>query len=103
MSKIKQNVMYSVGVIYILRKVLSPIAIKVYAFLLSTIAIAQMVSIPDVLSYFMSVGLAGAGAFLVEAIVATSVTVQVVTAVVVILGVLLVRDSFRVSGAGSFN
>ncbi|HVY73168.1 MAG TPA: hypothetical protein VG984_03960 [Candidatus Paceibacterota bacterium] len=89
-SKIEQQVMASVGVIYIARKLTSRIALECYALLLSFAGAAYFVSLPNVIANFAHVaqgGLVSIGAFLVAAVLGTKLVVQI--AVIVGAGALL--------------
>lgn len=95
MSKIQQQVMASVLVVYALRKATSPFALKAYALVAATFALVLTVSVPHILNNLMQVGLSGLGDFVVSAIRSTTLTVQAMTLVACLMGVLLVRDTLR--------
>jgi hypothetical protein len=94
MSKVKQQVMASVLVVYAMRKALSVYALKAYALAVALSAIFFTVSVPHILTNMMHAGLLNTGSFLISAFVATSLTVQTMSVAVFIFAVLLVRDTF---------
>lgn len=92
MSRIQQQVMASVLVIYFARKAIRPRALKLYALIAAGGSVAALVSVPDVLANVMTVGVQGFATFLYAAVANTTPMVQVSTAVAVIMAALLVRD-----------
>lgn len=79
MSKIEQQVMASVAVIYTARKLLSFQAIVCYAFLISLFGISLLVSVPHILENFSSAargGIPSVVVFLEAAVTGTTFIVQ---------------------------
>jgi hypothetical protein len=84
MTKIETQVMASVGVIYAVRKFLSPTALKLYALVFSLAGIAVFASVPSVVHNFQSVAAGGPGSialFVVYAVLGTTIIVQFALAV----------------------
>ncbi|HVU80337.1 MAG TPA: hypothetical protein VHD37_03175 [Candidatus Paceibacterota bacterium] len=84
MTKIETQVMASVGVIYAVRKLLGPTALKLYALTLSLAGVTTFASVPSVLHNFQSVAVAGPGSvalFVVYAVLGTTIIVQFALAV----------------------
>jgi hypothetical protein len=98
MSRIKQQVMASVLLIYFARKATSSYALKAYAFVAALAAVLALVSVKSVVANLMAVGLSGVGTFLYAAIANTTPAVQASTVVALIFAALLVRDAFVPSG-----
>lgn len=103
MSNVRNKVVASVLIIYALRRVLSAVMLKIYALIAAGIAIAFTVSVPNIIENLLNVGLQGLSAFLISALVSTTFGVQIMSAVALCMALLLVRDSFRISSAPSFN
>ena len=97
MSKIQQQVMASVLVVYALRRATSPFALKAYALSAALLALVLTVSVPHIATNLMQVGLSGLGAFIVGAVRSTTLTVQVMTFTAFLMGALLLRDTLRTS------
>jgi len=79
MTNIERNVMASVAVIYIVRKLISPLALQWYALVLSVMGIALFVSVPHVAQNFQAVasgGISSILAFIFSAIISTTLVVQ---------------------------
>lgn len=98
MSKIRTQVMASVAVIHAARQFLSPVALKAYGLVVALVVLASMVSIGNVLTNLVGVGLSGAGHFFVVALTNTAGLVQLATAAGAIFAFLLVRDIVRTRG-----
>jgi hypothetical protein len=99
-SKIEQQVMASVGVVYTARMLTSRLALECYALVLSVAGAAYSVSLPNVLANFTHVangGLLSIGTFLVSAVLGTKLVVQVAVAVgavaLVAMGVDIARSA----------
>ena len=95
MSKIRTQVMASVVIIHTARQFVSPLALKAYGLGLAFLALSQTVSVGNVLANLLGVGVAGAGHFVVVALLGTAAIVQLLTFVGGTFAVLLVRDLLR--------
>ncbi len=95
MSKIEQQVMASVGVIYTVRQFVSASAIKLYALVVAAIALVQLTWVHMVFANWSQVGFAGTFNFLTYAILHTHPAVQLTVIVLVVAGVSLARDLMR--------
>jgi hypothetical protein len=103
MSKIEEQVMAAVGVLYLARIATSKRALKVYALLLSFGGIAMFASLPNVAHNFgmvMANGLPSVGAYIVAAVLGTKIIVQLALAVGVVAGLLLLVDIARIAPRG---
>ena len=79
MTTIEQKVMASVAVIYAVRKLTSRTALKCYVLLVSIMGIMFFVSLPHIAQNFEYVSRGGVGsivAFLISAILGTTIVVQ---------------------------
>lgn len=79
MSRIEQQVMASVGVIYAIRRATSRTALEVYALVLAVLGIVLFSSVPHVIANFNTVAAYGAGSvlvFLAAALEKTNLVVQ---------------------------
>lgn len=97
-SKIEQQVMASVGVIYVARKATSRFAVECYALLLSIAGAAYFVSIPHVFANFAHVtsgGLMSIGTFIVGAVLGTQLVVQIAVAVATVALFAMIVDLLR--------
>lgn len=97
-SKIEQQVMASVGVIYGARKATSRFALECYALTLSFVGAAYFVSVPNVFANFAHVaqgGLPSTATFIVAAIAGTKLIVQIAVAVGVVALVSMAIDFIR--------
>ena len=97
-SKIEQQVMASVGVIYVARMLTSRLAVECYALVLSFVGAAYFVSLPNVLANFSHVaqgGLANVGTFLIAAVLGTKLVVQVAVLIGAVAFVGMVADILR--------
>lgn len=94
MSKIEEQVMGSVAVIYAARALFSITAFKVYALVLSLGGIVAFVSVPHVASNFVNVaqggGVGSVALFVVSAVVSTTLLVQLALMVGAVAALLLV-------------
>lgn len=94
MTTIEQKVMAGVGLIYIGRKLASPLAFQWYALILSAVGIAMFVSLPNVVQNFQAVAAAGGlpsiTNFVLSAVTSTTVIVQLW----LVLGVVAVLSLF---------
>jgi hypothetical protein len=97
-SKIEQQVMASVGVIYTARMLTNATALKVYALVLSVWGIGRLVWVSKVLSNFWAVEKNGIGSvsnYLLYAVEHTHLTVQLALLVAAVAFVGLVVDAAR--------
>lgn len=94
-SEIEKNVMASVGAIYAGRKLTSITAIRLYVLCASLIAIASLVSVPDVLANLMQISVGDIGTFILAAVLNTKLLVQLAVLVTVIVGAWFVVDILR--------
>jgi len=96
MSKIEQQVMAAVGVLYLARIATS----KVYALLFSFVGIAMFASLPNVVHNFGMVtanGLPSTLTYIVAAVLGTKIIVQLALVIGVVAGFLLFVDVARVT------
>lgn len=105
MTRIQQQVMASVAIIYALRQLTSSLALKVYGLTLSVVGIVAFVSLSNVLSNLALVaqgGVFNVGTFVLSAVLGTTLVVQMALVVgAITLGLLLVdavRSLARVEG-----
>lgn len=104
MNKIQTQVMASVAVIYALRTLLGPTALKLYVLVLSVWGIGRLVWISKVFENLSKVEKSGASAvgnFFLAAVEHTSTSVQLALAAAAIAALLLFFDVVRASAAGS--
>ncbi len=97
-SKIEQQVMASVGVIYTARKLMSRTAIELYMLAVSAIALWQLVWVHKVLDNFFAVEKHGLGStltYLATAVGHTNLAVQFALIVAVVAFASLVTDFVR--------
>lgn len=94
-SKIEQQVMASVGVIYSARQLVSMTALKLYVCALSLFGIARLVWVSRVWENLAHVGLSHAAQFMLSAVLNTHLPVQLALAVFVVAGVSLAIDIIR--------
>lgn len=102
MSKIEEQVMANVSLIYAGRILTSKTAIKLYALLLSVVGIATLVSVSNVVSNFVNAAHGGVGSvaiFAVSAVLGTTLMVQVVLAIAAASAISLVVPVLRGRGA----
>lgn len=95
MSKIEQQVMASVAVIYGTRQLLSAVALKCYALFISAIALWQLTFVHRVFENWANVGLEGTWGFVTHAILHTHLPVQLALIVAAAAGISLLVDAIR--------
>ena len=96
-SKIEQQVMASVGVVYTARRLVSASAFKLYATVASALALWQLVWVHRVFENWSQVGVQGSAQFVWSAILHAHLPVQLALLVAIFAGVSLVRDLMRPS------
>ncbi len=102
-SKIEQQVMAGVGVIYAARQLVSATALKLYICVLSLYGIGRLVWVSHVFENWASVGLQGTLQFATSAVLSTHLAVQLTLIVLVFAGVSLFLDFARsIGGSRSF-
>ncbi len=97
-SKIEQQVMAGVGVVYTARRLSSPLAIKLYALALSVVGLVVFVSLPHVAANFMNVARGGVGSiegFALTAVLRTTIVVQLALGIGIFAIVSLLSDVVR--------
>lgn len=94
-SKIEQQVMASVGAIYVVRKLTNATALKLYVCVGALFALSKLVWVERVWSNLAHVGPQGAFNFLLSAVANTDALVQLALFTLVIAGVLFLRDLAR--------
>jgi len=94
-SKIEQQVMASVGIIYLGRSLMSATALKLYVFVAAAYTLVQLTWVHKVFANWAHVGLGGTWQFVTYAILHTHLPVQVALMVLAVAGILLVRDAVR--------
>jgi len=94
-SKIEQQVIANVGVIYSARRLVSVSALKLYVLLAGCLALVQLTWVHKVFANWAHVGLSGTPTFLTYAIVHTHPLVQLTLVVLVVAGVSLMRDLLK--------
>lgn len=94
-SKIETQVMASVGTIYTARQLVSATALKLYVCAAATYGLVQLVWVHRVFENWAKVGLEGTVTFFADAVVTTSLPVQLTLLVLLVAGVSLVRDLSR--------
>lgn len=94
-SKIEQQVMASVGVVYTARQLVSSTALKLYVCALSLLGLAKLVWVNRVFENFSQVGIEHSLQFMLAAVVNTNLLVQCMLVVFMIAGVSFVRDMTR--------
>ncbi len=97
MSKIEQQVMASVGVIYAVRQLFSATALKLYVCVASLWGIGQLVWVSRVFENLSSAGLQGAVNFVLAAVLNTDLLVQLTLVVGVVAFISLAVDMTRLS------
>jgi hypothetical protein len=101
MTKLEQNVMAGVRVIYMARKLTSPRALALYALALSVLGISLFVSLPNVATNFTQVasqGWNGISTFLLFAVLHTKVFVQLALVAGTLAFCALMVDIVRAGG-----
>ncbi len=104
MSTMEKNIIASVYVIYIARKITSRIAIECYILLASFIGMVMLVSLPHIAQNFsMSAqhGLVSMGSFTLSALMATRLSVQIVLLIACAALFFLLRDILRATFSSS--
>ncbi len=102
-SRIEQQVMAGVGVIYAVRQLLSATALKLYVCALSLYGLVQLVWVHRVFENWANVGLQGSLQFATSAVLNTHLAVQLTLVVLVVAGVSLFLDFARsVGGSRGF-
>jgi hypothetical protein len=104
MSKISQQVMASVAVIYAARKASGPTALKLYTLMLSIWGIGKLVWVSKVFENFLVAGKSGMTAlsnYLLVALEHAHISVQLTLAVFIIAGVWLLLDLARAAAPRS--
>lgn len=94
-SRIEQQVMAGVGVIYAVRQLASMTALKLYICALSLYGIGRLVWVSHVFENWANVGLAGTAQFMASAVLNTHLPVQLTLAVLMFAGVSLFLDFAR--------
>jgi hypothetical protein len=94
-NELKNNIMRRVRRIYILRQVLNPLTLKIYALALMGIIASYLVSIPDILRNIPISDLSALYTFGTFSIVHTEVYVQLMVAAALALLLWLMRDIVR--------
>ncbi len=94
-SKIEQQVMASVGVIYSARQLASVTALKLYICVLSLIGLAKLVWVARVWENFSSAGWGNAFNFTSYAVLHTHLPVQIALAAFVVAGVWFAADILK--------
>ena len=105
MTKLERNIMASIALIYVARRLTSRTALECYALFLSAFGITVLVSLSHVAANFVLVedhGLPALGLFLLTAITKTNILVQLVLALGVIALVSLSRNLVRATGRRQF-
>ena len=97
-SKIEQQVMAGVGVIYAVRQMASATALKLYICVLSLYGIGRLVWVSNVFENWAHVGLQGTAQFVTSAVLNTHLPVQLTLAVLMFAGVSLLLDLTRSIG-----
>lgn len=87
--------MASVGIIYTAYLLVSGTALKVYALVLSGWTLVQLTWVHKVFENWAHVGLSGTPQFVTYAVMHAHLAVQLTLAVLLVAGVLLVRDMAR--------
>lgn len=101
MTRIQQQVMASVAIIYAIRQLTSSLALKVYGLTLSGAGIVAFVSLSNVFANFLSVangGLSNIATFVLSAVLGTTLVVQLALVVGVLTLGLLLLDAARSLG-----
>ena len=94
-SKIEQQVMAGVGVIYAVRQMASATALKLYICVLSLYGIGRLVWVSNVFENWTNVGLQGTAQFMASAVLNTHLPVQLTLIVLFVAGISLLIDMTR--------
>ena len=100
-SKIETQVMASVGVLYAARQVASVTALKLYVCAASLYGLVQLVWVHRVFENWANVGLEGTFTFLADALLTTSLPVQLTLLVLAVAGLSLARDMARMAATSN--
>lgn len=95
MSKIEQQVMAGVGVIYSAKTLVGATALKLYVLLAASWELVQLTWVHRVFQNWAHVGLSGTFQFVTYAVLHTHLAVQLTLAVLLVAGILLARDFAR--------
>lgn len=94
--RLEQKIMKQVVRMYYLKKMFNPLMFKVYTFIVALVGISSLVSITNILTNMPSLLNVGrVYTFIGSAIENTELLVQVMLGVVVIVGVLLIKDTIK--------
>jgi hypothetical protein len=102
MSNLEQKVMANVAMIYTARKMASKTALKLYVLTLSLAGIVFLVSLPHIADNFAHVAGGGVGsiaAFVLTAVISTTLIVQIALLLSAAAFVSIVADYLRVTKA----
>mgnify|MGYP001609837395 FL=1 len=100
-SKIEQQVMAGVGVIYAVRQLISATALKLYICAASLYGLVQLVWVHRVFENWTNVGLSGTAQFITSAVLNTHLPVQLTLLVLMFAGVSLLLDlAGGIAGSG---
>ncbi|NQV93194.1 hypothetical protein HQ403_01715 [Candidatus Kaiserbacteria bacterium] len=95
-NKLEQKIMKQVTRVYYLKKVFNPLMFKVYALVVALVGMSSLISLTNVFKNMPSLLEIGKlYTFTSSAIANTEVSVQFVLAIVLIVGVLLIRDTIK--------
>ncbi len=106
MTTIEQRVMASVAVIHVGRTLVGATALKFYALVISVAGITTLVSVSNVATNFSNVAQGGAGSiatFLVSAVLATDIVVQLALALAALAAASLMVDMVRSFSSHSYS
>ena len=100
-SKIEQQVMAGVGVIYAVRQLVSATALKLYVCAASLYGLVQLVWVHRVFENWTNVGLQGTAQFVTSAVLNTHLPVQLTLLVLMFAGISLLLDlAGGIAGSG---
>ncbi len=94
-SKIEQQVMAGVGVIYTVRTLTNATALKLYSFVAASYVLVQLTWVHKVFANWAHVGLSGTGQFVTYAVLHTHLPVQLTLVVLAVISISLLRDAVR--------
>jgi len=95
-NKLEQRIMKRVARTYYLKKVFNPLMFKVYALVVAFVGMSSFVSFTNVFRNMPPLlEVQGMYTFASSAIVNTEFSVQLVLGIVVIVGVLLIKDTIK--------
>jgi hypothetical protein len=95
MTTIEKNVMANVALIYTMRRLLGPTALKLYVCVLCLWGVASLVWVAKVFENLAHVGAAGSLQFVIAAVLNTDVLVQLTLLVGALAAASLLLDLFR--------